>query len=62
MILDVKRLNKIVKLYYVHTLKVLWDDQGKIKIYCWMCRDKKLLSGKRSVGLRFESITLYKIS
>ena len=36
--LDVKQLNKIIKLYYFHTLKALWDDQGKIKMYYGMSR------------------------
>ena len=26
LILDVKQLNKIVKLYYFHTLKALWEN------------------------------------
>ena len=33
MILDVKQLNKIVKLSYFDALKALWDGQGKIKMY-----------------------------
>ena len=33
LILDVKHLNKIMKLYYFHTIKTLWDGQGKIKMY-----------------------------
>ena len=40
-ILDVKHLNKIIKLYYSHALKALWDGQGKIKMYYWMPRVKK---------------------
>ena len=47
--LDVKQLNKIVKLYYFHTLKALWDGQGKIKMYYRMSRVKKQLSGNRSI-------------
>ena len=47
MILDVKQLNKIMKLYYFYTLKALWDGQGKIKMYYEMSRVKKHLSGKR---------------
>ena len=46
LILDVKQLNKIMKLYYFHTFKALWDDQGKIKMYYGMSRVKKQLSGK----------------
>ena len=48
LILDVKQLNKIMKLYYLYTLKALWDGQGKIKMYYGMPRVKKQLSGKRS--------------
>ena len=33
LILDVKQANKIMKLYYFHTIKTLWDGQGKIKMY-----------------------------
>ena len=33
LILDVKQVNKIMKLYYFHTIKILWDGQGKIKMY-----------------------------
>ena len=32
-----------------HTLTVLWDGQGKIKMYYGMSRDMKQLSGKRSI-------------
>ena len=46
LILDVKQLNKIMKLYY---LRALWDGQGKIKMYFRMFRVKKQLSGKRSI-------------
>ena len=28
LILDVKQLNKIIKLYYFNILKALWDGQG----------------------------------
>ena len=35
-----------MKLYYFHTLKGLWDGQGKIKMYYGMSRVKKQLSGK----------------
>ena len=47
LILDVKQLNKIMKLYY---LRALWDGQGKIKMYFRMFRVKKQLSGKRSIN------------
>ena len=47
--LDGKQLNKIIKLYFFHTLKALWDGQGKIKMYYGMSRVKKQLSGKRSI-------------
>ena len=40
LILDVKQLNKILKLYY---LKALWDGQGKIKMYYGMALVKKQL-------------------
>ena len=40
LILDVKQLNEIMKLYCFHTLKALWDGQGKIKIYYGMSRVK----------------------
>ena len=51
LILDIKQLNKITKLYYFHTLKALWDDQGKIKMYYEMSKVKKQLLGKRSIVL-----------
>ena len=49
LVLDVKKLNKIMKLYYFYTLKALWDGQGKIKMYYEMSSVKKQLSGKRSI-------------
>ena len=49
LILDVKRLNKIMKLYYFHLLKSSVGGQGKIKMYYGMSRVKKQLSGKRSI-------------
>ena len=49
LILDVKQLNKIMKLYYFYTLKALWNGQTKIKMYYEMSRVKKQLSGKRSI-------------
>ena len=33
LVLDVKQVNKIMKLYYFFTLKALWDGQGKIKMH-----------------------------
>ena len=47
LILDVKQLNKIMKLY---DLKALWDGQDNIKMYYGMSRVEKQLSGKRSIG------------
>ena len=32
LILDVKQLNKIMKLHYFYTLKALWDGKGEIKM------------------------------
>ena len=49
LILDVKKLNKMMKLYHFHNLKALWDGQGKIKMYFGMYRVKKKLSGKMSI-------------
>ena len=49
LVLDVKQLNKIIKLYYFHTLKALWDGQGKIKMYYGVSRVKKQLLGKMSI-------------
>ena len=49
LILNVKQLNKIMKLHYFYTLKALWDGQGKIKMYYWMSRVKNQLLGKRSI-------------
>ena len=50
LIVDVKQLNKIMKLYYFYTLKGLWGDQGKIKMHYGMSRVKKQLSGKCLLG------------
>ena len=52
LILNVKQLNKIIKLYYFYTLKALCDDHGKIKMYYEMSNVKKQLSGKRSIETR----------
>ena len=49
LILDVKQFKKIMKLYYFHTLKTLWDGQGKIKVYYGMSKVKTQLSRKRSI-------------
>ena len=49
LILDVKQVNKIMKLYYFYALKALWDGQGKIKMYYEISRVKKQLSGKRFI-------------
>ena len=44
LILYVKQLNKIMKLYYFHTSKALWDGQGKIKMCYGITTVKKQLS------------------
>ena len=49
LILDVNQSNKIMKLYYFHTSKALWDGQGKTNMYYGMSRVKWQLSGKRSI-------------
>ena len=49
LVLDVKQLNKIMKLYYFHTIKALRYGQDKIKMYYGTSWVKKQLSGKRSV-------------
>ena len=59
--LDVKQLNKTIKLYYFHTLKALWDGQGKIKTYFGISRVKKQLSGKRSIQL-YVTVSWFPIS
>ena len=51
LILVVKQLNKIIKLYYV---KALWDGQGKIKMYYGMSGVKKQLSRKRYIRNFYE--------
>ena len=48
--MDVKQLNKIMKLYYFYTLKALWVGQDKIKMHYEMSSVKKQLLGKRSQG------------
>ena len=37
--------------FYFHSLKALWDGQGKTKMYYGMSRVQKQLSGKSSIGL-----------
>ena len=56
LILDVKQLNNIMKLYYFNTLKALWDGQGKIKMYYGMSRVKKQLSGKRHIVINLSTL------
>ena len=53
LILDIKQLNKIMKFYYFHTLKALWDGQGKIKVYHGIARFKEQLSRKSSSHMNF---------
>ena len=48
LILDIKQLNKIMKFCYFHSLKALWDGQGKIKMYYGMSRVKKQLLEKKA--------------
>ena len=38
-----------MKIYYFHTLKALWDGQGKIKMCYGMSRVKRQLLGKRCI-------------
>ena len=58
LILDVRQLNKIIKLYYFHTLKALWDGQGKIKMYYGVSRVQKQLSWKRYNGITFSYVKI----
>ena len=51
LILDVKQFKEIMKFYYFHTSKALWDGQGKIEMYYGMSKVKNQLSGKRSIAL-----------
>ena len=54
-----------MKLYYFHTLNVLWDGQGKIEMYYRMCRVKQQLQGKRSIpapNMYFMPICVLKIA
>ena len=51
--LDVKKLNKTIKLYYFYTLKALSEGEGKIKMCHGISRVKKQLSGKRSNNQSF---------
>ena len=50
LILDVKQLNKIVKLYYFYILKALWDGQSKIEMYYGMSRLKAAIGNKLNNG------------
>ena len=59
LILDVKQLNKIMKLYSFYTLKAMWDGQGKIKMYYGISRVKKQLSGKSSIVSMLFSLLFY---
>ena len=58
LILDVQQLNKIMELNYFYTFKALWDGQAKIKMYYWMSRVKKQLSGKRPNLFSISGISL----
>ena len=56
--MDVKQLNKIMKLY---TLKALWDGQGKIQMYYGMgcpglksSYQEKSLLGKWQMDMKLE--------
>ena len=51
LILKVKQLNKTMKLYCFHTLRALWDGQGKIEMYYGISMVKMQLSGKRSIAV-----------
>ena len=50
-----------MKLYYFHTLKTLWDGQGKIKMYYAMSRVKMQLSAKGFVVHTFVNHVKYNI-
>ena len=56
LILDVKQLNKIMKLYYFCTFKALQDDQGKIRMHYGMSRIKTQLSGQQSIGITSQDL------
>ena len=43
-----------MKLHYFYTLKALWDDQGKVKMYYGMSRVKKQLSGKSLLNEQYD--------
>ena len=58
LIFDVKQLDKMMKLHYYYTLKALWDDHGKIKMYDEMSRVKKQLLGKRPIVKYHQPIRL----
>ena len=42
-----------MKFYYFYTLKALWNDQGKFKMYYGMSWVKNQLSGKRSINVNY---------
>ena len=56
LILDVKQLNKIMKFYYFHSLKALWADQGKIKMYYGGCPGLKRSYRGKGLLVLFASI------
>ena len=45
--LDVTLLNEIMKIYLFYTLKAVWDNQGKIKMYYGMPNVIKATIGKK---------------
>ena len=57
LILDVRQLNKIIKLYYLHILKALWDGQGKIKMYYGMSGVKKQATIGKKVYYKITPLT-----
>ena len=62
LILDVKQLKKLIKPCYFHTLKALYDGQGKFKMYYGMSRVKKQLSGKKVYyDICFQIMTFFQI-
>ena len=58
--MNVKQLNKIIKLYCFRTLKALWDEHGKIKMYYGISRVKKQLTGKRSIKEKYVHVYQFK--
>ena len=51
LILDVKQLKKIIKIYYFYTLKALWDGHGKIKMYYRCIMGCQVLNSYQEEGL-----------